>query len=187
MDIITLLLLALGLAMDAFAVSISNGLCYGKSAPRARVAGALAFGAAQGAMPLFGYLAGQAFSSAIERFDHWIALILLSFIGGKMVLEAIQEAREGEQCPAQAFSLKLLGVQAIATSIDALAVGVSFAVMKVNILMAASFIAVITFVCCLVGYGIGQRFGGMLKQKATIFGGVILIGIGLKIFIEHMS
>ncbi len=187
MDLITLFLIALGLSMDAFAVSVSNGLCYGEREPKAGLYGALAFGFAQGAMPIAGYIAGQTFSKAIEQFDHWIALILLLFIGLKMIVEAIREGNQTEECPTQAFSFKMLGVQAIATSIDALALGISFAVMKVSIVLAASFIAVTTFICCLIGYKIGQRFGGMLQQKATIFGGVILVGIGLKIFIEHMS
>lgn len=183
-DFLTLLILAVGLAMDAFAVSISNGMCYRYAPKKYGVYTAVAFGFAQGLMPLLGYLAGQTFSGAIQSMDHWIALCLLCIIGGKMIYEAFHEEEDGPVCE-RPFGLRMLVMQAIATSIDALAVGISFAVMGVNIVYASGVIAFITFLCCVVGYGVGIRFGGMLKQKAAIFGGTILILIGVKIFLEH--
>ncbi len=183
-----LFVLAIGLSMDAFAVSISDGMCYKGMKKTQAVSIALAFGLFQGLMPLLGYLAGSTFSSAVQNIDHWFALILLGFIGGKMVVEAVRELR----CPEQAqenckeFSYRLLLVQAVATSIDALAVGVSFALMNVNIWTASSFIALVTFVCCIIGVFMGTRLGLLLKQKAEIFGGLILIALGIKIFVEHM-
>lgn len=188
MGLWTLFLLALGLSMDAFAVSITNGLCYGEEAKKYSLYTALAFGLAQGIMPVIGFFAGITFSKQIESLDHWIALILLGAIGGKMIFEAIKEMKlpPEEVCKTQ-FSMKLLVVQAIATSVDALAVGISFALMSVNIVVAAGFIGIVTFFCCLVGVSIGKRFGLLLKHRAEIFGGIILICIGLKIFIEHSS
>lgn len=188
MSTATLFFLAVGLSMDACAVSVSNGMCFKNFGKRHIVITALAFGLFQALMPIIGYLAGQSLSSVISFLDHWIALILLGFIGGKMVIEAYGELKcpEGIKCSVRIFSLKTLVVQAVATSIDALAVGVSLAVMNVNIVAAASFIGIITFTLSIAGSVLGRRFGMMLKQKAEILGGVILILIGIKIFIEHM-
>lgn len=187
MGTITLFLLALGLSMDAFAVSISNGMCYRNFHRRQAVASSFAFGLFQMLMPIAGFFAGRTFSDAISSLDHWIALILLGFIGGKMVFDGIQDLRNPEACdPSRSFDGRTLLLQAVATSIDALAVGISFAVMQVNILLAAGFIGVVTFSCCLVGAVLGKRFGLLLGTRAEVFGGIILVGIGLKIFIEHM-
>lgn len=187
MDILTLFFLAVGLSMDAMAVSISDGLCFRNLRRSGFFLIAFAFGLFQGIMPVIGYFAGQTFSVYIKSFDHWIALILLGFIGGKMVWEAITEMRhpEEEAC-GKSFTLRLLGVQAVATSIDALAVGIGFAVMDVNIWAAAGFIAATTFCFSAVGVWIGKKFGSFLKEKAELFGGLILIAIGIKIFAEHM-
>lgn len=187
MDFITLLFLSAGLAMDAFAVSITNGLCYPHLKAKHALYNGLAFGFFQAAMPVLGYLVGRTFSGAIRAIDHWIALILLTAIGGNMIREAITGLKHPkEECSRTPFSFKLLFVQGIATSIDALAVGVSFAVMEVNILSAASFIGIITFTFSFSGIWIGKKFGGLLKERAELAGGLILVVIGIKIFLEHM-
>lgn len=187
MGTITLFLIALGLSMDAFAVSVSNGMCYRGFGKKQVIQTALAFGFFQGLMPMIGYFTGRTFSTAISSFDHWIAVILLGAIGGKMAIDGIRELRNPEACDAtRSYSFKILLLQAIATSIDALAVGISFAVMQVNIVLAAGFIGVVTFVCCLFGSLLGHKFGSLLGQRAQVFGGVILVAIGLKIFFEHM-
>ena len=186
MSTITLFFLALGLSMDAFAVSISNGMCYRNFGRKQAVTASFAFGLFQMLMPILGYFAGRAFSQAVQSSDHWIALILLGIIGGKMLWDGIQELKNPESCvPEKIFRMRTLFFQATATSIDALAVGISFAVMQVNIVLAAGFIGCITFLCCLVGNRLGHRFGLLLGTKAEIFGGCILIAIGLKIFLEH--
>lgn len=186
MGLVTLLFTSLGLSMDACAVSISNGMCYDIHKKQI-VSTAFAFGFFQAFMPVLGYFIGSMFSDAIASLDHWIALILLGFIGGKMIIEAIKELRYPEACltSSRCLTPKTLLVQAIATSIDALAVGVSFAVIKVDILSAALSIGIITFVNSIIGSHLGKKFGQMFKQKAEIFGGLILVGIGIKIFIEH--
>ncbi len=169
--------------MDAFAVSVSNGMCTQKKGIRCALPYAFAFAVAQGIMPVLGWLAGQAFASVIQRLDHWIALVVLGFIGVKMIVES---RKKTESCETnKEITAKTIVIQALATSIDALAVGVSLAAMNVSILYSASIIAAITFVLCLIGACIGNRVGHLLEEKAEMFGGVILILIGLKIFIEH--
>lgn len=188
MELIQVFLLALGLSMDAFAVSVSDGICY-PDQKKKLVISSLFFGIFQALMPMMGYFAGQVFSSYVEVVDHWIALILLGFLGGKMLAEAIKNLRHPEQesCPV-AFTYKLIVTQAIATSIDALAAGVTIAVAfpKTSVWLAVSLIGVTTFLCCLFGSFVGKKFGAMMKEKASVFGGVILIAIGIKIFVEHM-
>lgn len=187
MDTTTLLLLACGLAMDAFAVSLSNGLCYQNFRRSQAVLSAVTFGVFQAAMPVIGYFAGRFFSEAISSIDHWIAFLLLGLIGGHMLVEAVREIRRPENCTEKRpFTLRILLIQGIATSIDALAVGVSFAVVETNIAAAATMIGVITCLLCLIGAAIGNKFGAFLGQWAKLLGGVILIGIGLKILIEHL-
>ena len=185
MDLLTLFLIAVGLSMDAFAVSVSDGMCYPDMPRKRALAIAGAFGLFQGIMPAAGYFAGNAFASLISGFDHWVALILLAAIGGNMIREAVGEMKHPEEETCRVFTWKLLLAQAVATSIDALAVGISFAMLSANIFYAASFIAVVTFTLSLIGVVAGRRFGGLLRQKAEIVGGLILIGIGVKIFIEH--
>lgn len=187
MDGITLVLLALGLSMDAFAVSISNGIAYGKITRQRIVITAAMFGLFQGLMPVIGFFAGVVFSGFISSIDHWVALILLGFIGVKMIFDAIEDAKNPTaECETCVFTFKILMMQAIATSIDALAVGISFAALDANIFSGASLIAVITFLCCLIGGFLGKKFNDLFASKATFVGGVILIGLGIKIFLEHM-
>ena len=187
MGLLTLFLIALGLAMDAFAVSISNGICYRRAGPREAFYTAFTFGLFQAGMPLVGYFTGNTVSSAVSFLDHWIALALLSFIGGTMIHDAIKELRHPEKKVCKvSCTLKDLIVQGIATSIDAFAVGISFAVIRTNIFVAVGLIGAVTFICCIIGVFLGKRFGGMLREKAQVLGGCILIIIGVKIFIEHM-
>jgi putative Mn2+ efflux pump MntP len=185
MELFTLFLLAVGLSMDAFAVTVTNVMCF-RSSRGQIVLTALTFGLFQAVMPLGGYLTGQTFSVHIAYLDHWVALILLSFIGGKMVFEALKEMKTGDGCREKGvLTTGTLLLQGIATSIDAFAVGVSFAVLSVNIGAAASFIGGVTFVCCLFGGYLGKRFGKIIGRRAELLGGCILIAIGVKIFIEH--
>lgn len=178
--------IALGLSMDALAVSVSNGMCHRETRALA-LKTALTFGGFQAAMPIAGYYAGQIFSASISFLDHWIALILLSIIGGKMIITAAIELKHPEKCRVRTeITWGTLVTQGIATSIDAFTVGISFAVLRANILVAATFIGVVTFALCLPGAFLGRRFGSRTQQRAEILGGIILVAIGLKIFVEHM-
>ena len=195
MDIWTLLIMAVGLAMDAFAVSISSGIiiCHAGWRRTAKIAGS--FGFFQGLMPLVGYLLARTFADKIASIDHWVAFILLAFIGGKMLWEVFRGKSEEELPPSDPCNWKNLLVMSIATSIDALAVGASLAVMPHDDLLALPYgyllccaiIAVTTFIICFAGVKIGCRTGNWFGRKAEIVGGVVLIGIGLKIFLEHMG
>ena len=183
-DLATMVLLGLGMAMDAFAVSVSNGLAHrGRPLPCALACG-MAFGLAQAAMPLLGFFAGYTFSGYIHRFDHWVALALLALLGGRMVWEARGEEIEPLSCPRRLTGRLLLG-QAVATSIDALALGVSLSCIGANIWQAAAIIGGCTFLCCFVGVYLGHRFGCLLGRWAQVVGGWLLVGIGVKIFLEH--
>lgn len=189
-----LLLLAVGLSMDAFAVSVGNGLSMKKSDPKAALAIAASFGLFQALMPTVGYFLGSAFETVISGFDHYIALIFLGFIGGKMIFDGIRELREKKKsagAPEEEKPFKLsfgaLMIQSVATSIDALIVGVSFAALpNVNIWIAVTLIGIITFSISLVGVFSGKKFGQLLGSRAEIFGGLILVGIGVKVFVEHV-
>ena len=185
MKLFDLLFLAVGLSMDAFAVSVTNGLCIKKIGIKGATVCGICFGLFQGVMPTLGYALGRTFESFISSIDHYIALILLGFIGGKMLIDGIKNKDE-DLNNATSLTFGLLMVQGVATSIDALAVGVSFAALSVNIVSAAAFICLITFLFSFWGVFIGKKFGTILNNKAQIIGGIILIGIGLKIFIEHM-
>lgn len=184
MGFVEVILISIGLSMDAVCVSMTNGMCYRKMNLKHYLYIALAFGFFQGFMPFIGYYAGSIFASQVEFIDHWLALIFLSFIGGKMILDSRKNIPE-EECRTS-LTFKLLIVQAIATSIDALAVGISFATMNVNILYASITIAVCTTILSFVAVFVGKKAGTKLNSKAEIFGGSILIFIGLKIFVEHM-
>ena len=172
----------------AFAVSVSNGLFYKNFRKTHMFLSSLTFGLFQGLMPAIGFLAGNMFFNFISTFDHWIALILLGFIGGNMIKDAIDELKEKDKLNTEEkeYDIKTMLLQGVATSIDALAVGISFAALNTNILTASLLICGVTFGVCLIGNYIGKNFGHLLKEKAKIFGGVILIFIGIKIFIEHM-
>lgn len=188
MGILTLFFTALGLSMDAFAVCVSNGMCYKGYGAKQAFTASLAFGLFQAGMPMIGYFAGRSFSDAISAFDHWIALILLGFIGGKMLADGMRELRHPEQgCAVRAeYTGRILLLQAVGTSIDALAMGMGFAVMGVNIFMAASFIGAVTFLCSLLGCLLGCRFGLLLGARAQAAGGAILLFIGIRIFCQHI-
>jgi putative Mn2+ efflux pump MntP len=185
MAITELILLAIGLSMDAAAVSISNSLCIRKINLKNILQMAIMFALFQGIMPLIGYYAASYFADIINQFDHWIAFILLTVIGGKMIYEAVT-AGEAQDCSLFSLTFKLLFVQAIATSIDALAVGVSFSALSVDIIFAISIISTVTFISCTIAILVAKRFGNLLGKRADIVGGIILIAIGLKIFIEHI-
>lgn len=187
MGFLELFLIAVGLSADAFSVSVCKGLNMRKLNLKHAYLIALFFGVFQAVMPLIGYILGTGFSEYIERFDHWIAFVLLAFIGGKMVIEAIREKGGEEEEKTDALSMGELTVLAIATSIDALAVGITFAFLKVNILPSVLLIGVTTFALSLGGVLLGNRFGAKYKTKAEAAGGVILIFIGLKILLEHLG
>ncbi len=177
------LLIGIGLSMDAAAVSATNGMCYKMDWKRTLATG-FAFGTFQALMPLIGYYAGSLFAQQISAFDHWIALILLALIGGKMIWDGLHH---DSTCSTKPFSLTMLLVQAIATSIDALAVGVSLVAMDgLSIFPAVLLIAATTFVLSVIFVRLGIKIGDKLNSKAEIFGGTILILIGIKIFVEHM-
>lgn len=179
-----LFILAVGLSMDAFAVSICKGLSIRSLKLRQALIVGLWFGVFQALMPSIGYLLGSAFTDLIESVDHWIAFVLLAFIGGNMIREGVKG--DEENCdPSLSFGVMLM--LAVATSIDALAVGVTFAFLRVDLLPAVTLIGVTTFVISAVGVKIGNLFGTRYKSKAEIFGGVVLVLIGLKILLEHLG
>ena len=178
-----LFILAVGPSMDAFAVSICKGLSIRALMPRHAVIVGLWFGAFQALMPLTGWLLGAAFADMIAAVDHWIAFVLLSLIGGNMIREAL--SKEEEDCDPSLAPLTML-VLAVATSIDALAVGVTFAFLQVdNIFLAVVFIGVTTFVLSAAGVRVGAVFGARFKSRAELAGGLVLIGMGVKILVEH--
>ena len=186
MGIIELLLIAVGLSMDAFAVSICKGLSCAKIKPKYFLLTGLWFGGFQALMPAIGYLLGTTFQDYITSFDHWVAFILLALIGGNMVKEAFSCDCEKENDAS--FGFKNMFLLAVATSIDALAVGITFAILDdVNIVLAISSIGIITFIISAIGLKIGNIFGLRYKSKAEFLGGVILILIGLKILLEHLN
>lgn len=191
MDILSTLSIAVGLAMDAFAVSLSNGMSVNRLRVPYALKLAVSFGVFQAVMPALGWLLGISFREKITAIDHWIAFILLSFIGIKMIKEGIQCRKNPDSdktCGEVSF--KMVMVLALATSIDALAVGVTFAFIGVNnfsaLLPHISIIGAVTFVICIAGVYMGKGFGRVLKDKAEIFGGAVLVLIGLKILIEHL-
>lgn len=178
----------LGLSMDAFAVSICKGLGMKKINLKVAVVLGLFFGGFQAGMPVIGWALGSQFMGIIGPIDHWIAFILLAFIGGKMLWEAFTEDEdEGDGKDAEKIDLGEYLILAIATSIDALAVGISFAALSVDIVPAVSLIGVTTFIFSVAGVAIGHTFGARYEKPATIVGGVVLILIGLKILLEHLG
>ena len=183
MDLLTLLTLAVGLSMDAFAVSICKGLAMREKVLGKGVIIGLWFGGFQALMPLIGYFLGSFFADMITKYAHWIAFVLLIIIGGNMIKEAMGEDEKVDAC----MDAKEMFLLAIATSIDALAVGVTFAFLKVQIVPAVSFIGCVTFVCSAIGVKIGSIFGSKYRSKAEFCGGVILILIGLKILLNGLG
>lgn len=180
-----LLLIAVGLSMDAFAVAICSGLTMKRCGLRKALIVGLYFGAFQAAMPIAGYLIGSQFADRITAFDHWIAFVLLALIGGKMIKESFgtEEASKEEASLQWKDMLPL----AVATSIDALAVGVSFAFLKVDIASSAALIGVTTLALSMLGVKIGHVFGAKYKSRAEFAGGVLLVLIGLRILLEHLG
>ena len=178
-----LIILAVGLSMDAFAVSICKGLSVRKLEIKHMALAGIWFGGFQALMPLIGYLLGSTFASYVQKFDHWIALILLAFIGLSMIKEAFGE---DEEEVGDSFGAKTMFLMAVATSIDALAVGVTFAFLNVNVIFAVFTIGITTFIFSAAGIKIGNVFGLRFKSKAELAGGAILVLLGLKIFVEHM-
>jgi len=188
---LTYVLTGLALAMDAFAVSVSSGICIAGLTFRYALRTAFAFGLFQFVMPLLGYAAGTTFRTAIETWDHWLAFALLAFVGGRMLYESLS-AKDDASCSEEELArknvldLKILLVMAVATSIDALAVGVSYSLVRAPIWLASGIIGVVTFALCLVGCEFGKRLGARFEKGAEIAGGVVLIGIGLKMLLEHL-
>lgn len=190
MTVWEILLIGLGVSADAFAVSMCKGVEMKKIIWKYALLIALFFGGFQMIMPLIGWGAGSLFQKYITEFDHWIAFGLLLFLGGKMIYDGIfdkDEKKEGEEDKPLKLGLATLLVMAIATSIDALAVGVTFAFLSVNIWLAVGIIGATTFTFSLVGVGIGVKVGDKFRNKAEILGGVILILLGVKILLEHLG
>ena len=187
MTFFELFLIGIGLSMDAFAVSICKGLSMQKIDKKYTLCIGLFFGGFQALMPLTGYLLGNQFSGYIERFDHWIAFVLLALIGFNMIKESREEEKEEEK-PYAGVNFKELLILAVATSIDALAVGITFALLPdINVPLAVCLIGITTFLCSAAGLRVGNLFGLRYKAKAELAGGIILILIGLKILLEHLG
>ena len=192
MGIAELFIIGVGLSMDAFAVAVCKGLSMKKMGYRNALVTGLFFGGFQAIMPLAGYFLGSQFKAYITSVDHWIAFVLLSIIGIGMIRESRCGGNECEVCEGpdgtdDEFSLKNMTVLALATSIDALAVGVTFAFLQVDIVPAVLLIGIITFVLSFIGVKIGNVFGAKFEAKSELTGGIILIGMGVKILIDHLG
>lgn len=187
MGIAELLLLSVSLAMDAFSVSVCKGLSMKKINYRGAFVTALYFGVFQAVMPLIGYFLGSRFESYITSFSHWIAFILLGFIGGKMIFEALHDKEDKADETGYKLDLKELFVLAVATSIDALAVGIVFAAEEANLTLSIILIGVITFALSFAGVFIGNKFGSKYEKKAEIAGGIVLVLIGAKLLLEGIG
>lgn len=186
---IEMLLMGVGLAMDAFAVSICKGLAMRKVNKKQAIVIALFFGGFQALMPFVGWVLGSQFEKYIVTIDHWIAFVLLGFIGGKMIVEAIKPDDEEEEIGKMdaPLDLKEMTILAIATSIDALAIGITFAFLRYPIMEAISIIGITTFIICIIGVYVGNFFGSKYKSKAEFAGGVILVILGLRILLSHLG
>lgn len=184
MSILEILLISFGLAMDAFAVSVCKGLAMKKFEIKKAIIVAIYFAIFQALMPILGYLLGTTFSKTIEYIDHWASFLLLGAIGVNMIKEAFCE--DNEKNNDEVNFKNMIGL-AIATSIDALAVGITFAFLKTKLVLAVSVIGIITFSLSFIGVKIGNKFGNKFQNKAELFGGIILILIGLKILLEHLE
>lgn len=184
MGILEIILLGIGLAMDAFAVSICKGLSMKRMNWKNAIIIAFYFGVFQAIMPVIGYFLGTTFEIFVTAVDHWIAFILLSFIGGNMIKESFNSEDEDKN---DRVDFKTMIVLAIATSIDALAVGITFAFFDVNVIVAVSIIGVITFFISLLGVKVGNKFGDKYQNKAELMGGILLVLLGIKILVEHLN
>jgi len=183
MDIITIILIAVGLSMDSFAVSVTNGLTINDLNVRKILTISFSLAFFQSLFPLLGWLAGIGIEKYIREFDHWIAFLLLLFIGGKMIYEGFQ--KNGIKEKSELKILTLIG-QSIATSIDAFAVGISFAFLNLSITTPVLLIGIVTFIASIIGLHIGKYLGKKIGKSVEIFGGIVLIGIGVKILVEHL-
>lgn len=187
MKIFSIVIIALGLSLDAFAVSVANGFMIKDLKFRHVIRIALFFGLFQAIMPLLGWAAGSLFSSFIKNFDHWVAFGLLAFIGGKMIFESRRAKEPGcEEDRKDCTHFPTLLMLSLATSLDALAVGLTFAFLDVVIVFPVIVIGCITFTVCLAGVYIGERTGHLFGDKLELIGGIIVIGIGIKIVLEHI-
>ncbi len=187
MSLLTLFITAVGLSMDAFAVAVCKGLAVKKAGIKQMALAGLWFGGFQALMPALGYLFGSTLKVYVEKYDHWIAFILLGIIGANMIKEALSK-EDCEDCSSASMGMKEMFTLAVATSIDALIVGVGYAFLPdVNIVAAVGFIGIITFILSGIGIKIGNIFGLKFKKKAEIAGGVILILMGTKILLEHLG
>lgn len=184
MGLMELSLIGISLAMDAFAVSICKGLTIKKSIIKKGIIIGIYFGIFQGLMPLTGYILGNTFEKLITGIDHWIVLIFLSVIGFNMIKDSLKKEKENYD---DKIDLKTMIPFAIATSIDALAVGITFSFLKVNIISTVLLIGIITFIICFIGVIIGSKFGNKYEKNSQIVGGIILILIGIKILLEHLQ
>ena len=187
MDSITLFVLALGLSMDAFAVSISNSMCFSGLRRSEAALTSLSFGVFQGLMPVAGYFAGRAFAGVVSAFDHWIAFVLLVFLGGRMIIEGLRGNSDDDEEPLHRHGFWLLVTTAIATSLDAMAVGVGLAFLQVNIIATALAIGCATLIMSTLGIMVGRFIGPLLGKRAEILGGIVLIGIGAQILWAHFA
>ena len=184
MSIIEIALIGVGLAMDAFAGSICKGLAMRRMNYKKAIIIAAFFGVFQALMPALGYVLGTTFANKIAAIDHWIAFILLALIGANMIKEALSS--DDDECQDDSLRLGDLIMLSIATSIDALAVGITFAFFNVSLLLSVSMIGIITFIICVIGVKVGNVFGEKYKSKAELAGGLILIVMGAKILIDHL-
>lgn len=185
MDSLTLLLIALGLSMDAFAVAISNGMAIQHQRANHALRIGIFFGSFQALMPLIGWSAGLGFREFISGVDHWVAFGFVTFIGGKMIYES--RRMDNQEKEAKPLNLLTLLVLSVATSIDALAVGISFALLNISIVTPILVIGAVTFILSFFGFLTGSKIGHFFEKKIEILGGLILIGIGIKILIGHLS
>ena len=184
MGCLEIILISIGLAMDAFAVSVCKGVQIKKLDYDKMIIVGLYFGSFQAIMPTIGYLLGTTFDDLVTQIDHWIAFVLLSFIGLKMIKETL---KKDESKINEKLDLKTMLVLAIATSIDALAVGITFAFLNVNLILSITIIGIVTFLISIIGVKIGNKFGNKYEKKAEFIGGLILILLGLKILLEHLK
>ena len=184
MGCLEIILISIGLAMDAFAVSVCKGVQIKKLDYNKMIIVGLYFGSFQAIMPTIGYLLGTTFDDLVTQIDHWIAFVLLSFIGLKMIKETLKKEESNIN---EKLDLKTMLVLAIATSIDALAVGITFAFLNVNLILSILIIGIITFLISIIGVKIGNKFGNKYEKKAEFVGGLILILLGFKILLEHLK
>jgi manganese efflux pump family protein len=183
LDFISILIIALGLSADCFAVAFSGCITMKSVSQRQIIIASLSFGVFQGLMPVIGWLLGQTVVDLIADYDHWIAFALLAFIGGKMIWESF---RKEEDCKTDITKWSTLLTLSIATSIDALAVGLTFAFLEVNIAMASGVIGVTAFLISILGFVLGRKAGKVLGKRAELLGGLILVAIGLRILLSHI-